>query len=371
MNINSNPLIALNTYSNHGPRTRKQWYQRRVRALPKAKDTAGKLAKYLAVDVQSVGLRKLLDFLSNDVLTSLSTGLDFPFITEDRKPTNKEMSKRICNELSSTGPKQFLLKHADVLPTILEELDTPTESNSSDNADVILTEAESMGLENCFSSFSAERLKQWAERSNLKVYGCNKDALIEALSTRTDIRKPVVKKKKAPPKLSSTQPKIEKGISVIDLNSWYYRDDLVNFCSKNGLTKTGTKAALIRRILNHFQGKDEVPKSAKAKSKTGRKTPKTKTKTKTDPNSTSKTTTETQSKTSKGTKELKEVSKDEAKEVSKKVSKEVREESEESREESREESYVSTERTEKVPEIQKKRKDPPPGKPKDQKKARK
>eukprot|EP01126_Amoeba_proteus_P029896 TRINITY_DN2954_c0_g2_i15.p1 TRINITY_DN2954_c0_g2~~TRINITY_DN2954_c0_g2_i15.p1 ORF type:complete len:234 (+),score=62.44 TRINITY_DN2954_c0_g2_i15:630-1331(+) len=79
--------------------------------------------------------------------------------------------------------------------------------------------------------------------------------------------KPEVKKKK-PPQLSATKPEIKMEISIVDLNSWYWRFDLVSFCADNGLAKTGTKAVLIRRILNYFKGKDDPPKSVKAKHKT-------------------------------------------------------------------------------------------------------
>eukprot|EP01126_Amoeba_proteus_P029890 TRINITY_DN2954_c0_g1_i11.p1 TRINITY_DN2954_c0_g1~~TRINITY_DN2954_c0_g1_i11.p1 ORF type:complete len:253 (-),score=66.19 TRINITY_DN2954_c0_g1_i11:188-946(-) len=72
--------------------------------------------------------------------------------------------------------------------------------------------------------------------------------------------KPEVKKKK-PPQLSATKPEIKMEISIVDLNSWYWRFDLVSFCADNGLAKTGTKAVLIRRILNYFKGKDGPPVS--------------------------------------------------------------------------------------------------------------
>jgi hypothetical protein len=142
-----------------------------------------------------------------------------------------------------------------------------------------------VGLENCFSAFSVERLIDFAAGSKLKIYGqyvasllffnflcSSREKILDALVTRQDMAKPEVKKKAKPVKPSKEKPEIKKGITSVDLNSWYYRDDLSEWCEKKGLPKNGSKKELVKRILDHLAGKDVTPKpKAKAPKKTEKK----------------------------------------------------------------------------------------------------
>jgi hypothetical protein len=52
--------------------------------------------------------------------------------------------------------------------------------------------------------------------------------------------------------VSSEKPEIKNGITSADLHNYYYSDELVAFCNKNGVKSSGTKKDLIKRIIGFF-----------------------------------------------------------------------------------------------------------------------
>lgn len=87
---------------------------------------------------------------------------------------------------------------------------------------------------------------------------------------------PAKKTKVKAPKKSESEPKIAKGITSVDLNSWFYRDDLSKWCEDKGLPKNGSKKELVKRILDHFAGKDVSAKPKGKKKAAPKKTTATK-----------------------------------------------------------------------------------------------
>jgi len=65
--------------------------------------------------------------------------------------------------------------------------------------------------------------------------------------------------------ISKAKPKIAKGISATDLNSWYNLVDLEDYCKEKDIPHAGTKAKIIKAILNHLAGKAPPEKKKKRK----------------------------------------------------------------------------------------------------------
>eukprot|EP01126_Amoeba_proteus_P051687 TRINITY_DN6191_c0_g1_i4.p3 TRINITY_DN6191_c0_g1~~TRINITY_DN6191_c0_g1_i4.p3 ORF type:complete len:128 (-),score=39.51 TRINITY_DN6191_c0_g1_i4:76-459(-) len=98
------------------------------------------------------------------------------------------------------------------------------------------------------------------------------ECIIDRKNKTKSTSKPVPK-----PEPSKTKPsKIAKGISLIDLNSWFLTTELIAFCEENSLSKGGSKRELAKRIYEHLEGQTSV-KSKKKKRKESETTEKGKT----------------------------------------------------------------------------------------------
>jgi len=134
------------------------------------------------------------------------------------------------------------------------------------NIKALIAEADALGVENCFSAFSTDRLKAFAENSKIKVYGGSREKILEALKTRQNMEKPKEKPKKKVPKPSEAKPdKIAKGISAADLQQHYYLKELQEFCKAQGLPNNGPKRVLIKRILEHLEDPKKKKRAAEGK----------------------------------------------------------------------------------------------------------
>jgi hypothetical protein len=190
----------------------------------------------------------------------MSRGLDFGGVNN---PTKNSMIKHLLGAMESSSPKKFFNGLDQALAkNILEELYLPLEKGKPGEA--LLSEAANMGLENCFSSFTAKRLAEFAAGSGLTVESGAFDVVMNCLIERKDFKQPKTKKEtKEEVEKSKTKPALEKGISDVDLNSWFYREDLAEYCKSNGLPFRGNKAELIREIKQHLNG--GAPKKKKRK----------------------------------------------------------------------------------------------------------
>jgi hypothetical protein len=244
-----------------------------------AEESDKALIKMLAEDVSAHGLQILMQSLDKELLKKLAThcAVEYPGYDEDVKPSVKLMAKRLVVSMAeSNGAKHWLTNTVDAfLGEIAADLELEGISGKDKEkaAKAILAEADAFGVENCLSAFSVDLLIQFAEGSGLRVYGHSREKILEALENVTSMEKP---KKRAAPKKekpSEVKPKIKKGISTVDLNSWYYGTELADYCKEQKLPHTGAKKDLIKRILDHLDGKAPPEKKV---GKRGRK-PKAKT----------------------------------------------------------------------------------------------
>jgi len=118
-----------------------------------------------------------------------------------------------------------------------------------------------------FSSFTAEQLAKFALSCDLDVDSLSQNVLVDSLMNLQNYKAP---KKKSLPKPSKHKPKkIENGITKIDLQTHYTKEELVNFCKEEKITSHGNKKDVINNILAHVEGR-ELPSAKKGKKK-GRK----------------------------------------------------------------------------------------------------
>jgi len=189
---------------------------------------------------------------------------------DDKIPNNKPvLVKRIHEELEKDGPKVFLEKFKpEALEKLFDTLEIPTPSKSK-YVDAILSDADARGVENLFASFPVKKLHEFADACGLSVHSTSVDTLIDCL-LKQENHEPAKKKKAKVEKPSKKKPAIKKGITRVDLQSHYYRDELAEYCKDNGLRVQGNKKDFINRILAHVEGREQPPVKG-AKGKRGRK----------------------------------------------------------------------------------------------------
>jgi hypothetical protein len=240
-------------------------------------DPAKDIAKYIAEDVSVQGLQLLMESLSKETLTKLAAHwkVEYPGYGENPKPSKRLMAKRLVVAMQENGPKDFLTHCDAYLPQIIGdlELEGVSAKDKEKAAKALLAEADLLGVEHCLSAFAFDKLHEFAVNSGLKVYGSSREKLLESLVERKNMDKPVKKTKAKVAKVSKEKPKIAKGISAVDLNSWYYAKELSDFLEKKSLPSKGTKKELVKRIMDHLAGKDvsAKPKEKKVKKKAAAK----------------------------------------------------------------------------------------------------
>jgi len=176
------------------------------------------------------------------------------------------LEKRVKEYCDEIGQETFLnsLPSAikkEIIQTLDLEVDEPKGYTAA-----ILEEAESIGQEYFFSTFSTEKLAKFALSCGLDVDSLSQNVLVECLMNLQSYKAP---KKKPAPKPSKKKPeKISKGITKIDLNAHFNKDELVDYCKANKLPVTGNKRDLIAKILAHLEGREiPLPKGSKKRRK--------------------------------------------------------------------------------------------------------
>jgi len=173
--------------------------------------------------------------------------------------------------MEKVGPKAFLEKFKpETLEPLFDTLDLTTPSSKSKYVDAILSEADSNGVLNLFASFTPKKLLEFAEACGLKVHSTSMETLLDSLLYQED-HEPAKKKKAKTEKPSKKKPAIKKGITKVDLNSHYYRDELAEYCKDNGLRVQGNKKDFINRILAHVEGRAQPPIKGGAKKRGAKK----------------------------------------------------------------------------------------------------
>jgi len=178
---------------------------------------------------------------------------------EDNKyPTGKAMiCKRIQDAMEDMTPKKYLEKLSyEAQKNIIEGLKLEVPSLKKNCVETILQTADEIGLENFFSSFPTTKIKEFVKYCGLKVDTESLDFLLRALVEQEN-----VKSHYEPPPgevASKVKPDIDASITVVDLYTHYYRDDLSEFCKEKKLTASGSKKELVERIRRFFDGKEEA-----------------------------------------------------------------------------------------------------------------
>jgi len=232
-----------------------------VIAESKGIDAADKSKKALASElshfVTTTGLQQTLKKLLK-VKTLRLIAADFewsdPKDKNKKAPTQKgTIANKIYDEMES-NPKKFLEKQkSSTLYQILEDLDIEPPENKKDYANLIFEEVDCVGLQNLFSSFSVEKLKEFADDLQIRVDSSSKNVLIDAIVSLEDYKAPVKSTKTSKP--SEKKPPIDKTISKVDLDKYYFREDLIEYCRDKGLNHSGNKKELINRIYTSFHEK--------------------------------------------------------------------------------------------------------------------
>jgi len=165
------------------------------------------------------------------------------------------LAKKIYETMEEMTPRKFLEScDSAVLKEILKELQIEVRNSSrKDYTDEILRVADTYGLENCFSSFTSQKLKEFIKACGLKVDTDSMDILLQCLMEQESI-KLSFKSDETP---SEAKPPLDKEIRTVDLHYHYFREDLSQWCDQHELSASGSKTELIRRIRRYLEGKNE------------------------------------------------------------------------------------------------------------------
>jgi len=151
-----------------------------------------------------------------------------------KKPNAKTvLAKRLKEHVDSVGAKKFFDGQDDkILKEILEKMGEEPNSKSPLSGQV-LAYADFIGLDACFSSFAMDTLAAIVNSCGLTVEGGGLNHMIDTLITQTNYKTPK-KTKNTSSEASATKPAaIKKGITKIDLRSWYSHAELLEWCEKN------------------------------------------------------------------------------------------------------------------------------------------
>jgi len=230
--------------------------------------------------------------------------------TDDGAKLNRSVArKRVIQKIQEDTPQKFFdkLDHK-VLAQLVDAVFDDDEDKPSGKKipDGLITKMDTFGLENALSTLSLPELEELAHAHKLKVSSTTSmNAYIAALMTGEN-QKAEKKKAEAPEKPSKNKPKIAKGITKIDLQHHFYREELVTYCKENHLTYSGGKTALINAIHNHLEGKTPSVASKKRKAPAGGKSDKPAKKSKTTKSEGEKSDKEDKSEKSEGKEDKKE-----------------------------------------------------------------
>jgi len=172
--------------------------------------------------------------------------------------------KRIIQKIQEDTPQKFFEGlDSKVLGNVIEALDEEKPSSSKKYVEEVVKLIDLYGLENALSTLTVSELQGLCKAHKLKVSSTSPNAYIEALVSGEDQKKePRAKPPKEEP--SKKKPEIKKGVSRIDLQHHFYREELTTYCKDNKLPYTGTKSQLIKIILDHLEGKIVATKKRKA-----------------------------------------------------------------------------------------------------------
>jgi len=226
------------------------------------------IVKILSEEIRDVGFTRMLKAIRLKELKCLGEIISKQKDEERIAAIKRVLEKKIKDYTDDVGQEVFL---NSVSPAVKKEIIVSLEVEVPDDikeyTKAILMEAESIGQDNFFSSFSTEKLAKFATSCRLDVDSLSQNVLVDCIMNLQSYKAP---KKKPTPKPSKKKPeKISKGITKIDLSSHFSKDELVEYCKTNKLSTAGNKRDLIAKIDAHLEGREiPLPKGTK---KRGRK----------------------------------------------------------------------------------------------------
>jgi hypothetical protein len=229
--------------------------------LPKAD-----IVKILSEDIRDVGFSRMLHAIRLKELKAMGEIVAKNQNTDRIQAIKRVLEKRIKEYSDDIGRETFLNSvSSGIKKEIIHTLDLEVDE-ARNYTEAILAEAEAIGQEYFFSTFSTEKLAKFALSCGLDVDSLSQNVLVDCLMSLQSYKAP---KRKPAPKPSKKKPeKIAKGISKIDLNSHYNKEELVEYCKENKLPVTGNKRDLIAKILAHVEGREiPLPKGSKKRRK--------------------------------------------------------------------------------------------------------
>jgi len=227
-------------------------YMAELRNIDTAEKTKKQLVADLSAHVSSLGLSVMLRILKVKKLREMAWICEW---NDPKQPLNKmTIEKKIQETMEEMGPREFIQKLDNLLKRdILDALEVEIPSSRKEYTDTILQTTDEMGMEKFFSSFPTTKIKELVKHCGLKVDSDCLDTLLKALIDQESIKAPYEPPEGEQP--SKTKPGIDENISVVDLFHYFFREDLVEFCKKQGLTNNGSKKELVERIRRFFDKK--------------------------------------------------------------------------------------------------------------------
>jgi hypothetical protein len=224
-----------------------------------------RVADILAEDVIKIGITKVLHVLKKSNLISLCShacvNVDKGEHEESWYPAKGILVEVLAAAITGFGVLQFFEEFDETVLLAcckrIDDLDEMTDEELSefskeDLVTGILSNIYTFGLQNLFSSFSVTELKEFCETCELSVKSSSKEVLVDCLIEQKDYRTKGSKVKAE--KASKKKPDLKDGIKKVDLEQWYYRNELEEFCKDNGIKRGGNKREIIKRILLFFEG---------------------------------------------------------------------------------------------------------------------
>lgn len=234
----------------------------------------GQLVAGIVKYVEQVAFNLMSEQLSRDELEQACKHVKADLSGTGKHPTKAVLRKRLLEKMEETGLNKFLDKFHDNIDLLvsfsdtvgLEEEEEPEKIVGKNKAKEIGKEIDRVGMEAVFSRFDVNFLKGLCEQLNITANTINKSKVIKAIITGKSVKASTtaastIKKakeasmqeaKEAAKKKS--QPSIKKGITYQDMFQQYLRQELFDWCKKNGLKVSGSKPELIKRILAYLDG---------------------------------------------------------------------------------------------------------------------
>jgi len=115
----------------------------------------------------------------------------------------------------------------------------------------ILNNVANFGLNHVLQFLTVVELTAVVTHMELEVDSQSKEILIDSIVEKKSYVKPKPKKKVKP---SSEKPAIKEGITKVDLQTWFNREDLEEWLRNKGAKVSGKKKELIDRIIKYLSG---------------------------------------------------------------------------------------------------------------------